>query len=88
MAKILLLNGKWKFKWFKPGEYLRISPKPYEESYDDYSWLDCRVPGDVHTYLLEHRLIEDPFLREMLRNVGGLKKLTGGLGKNSMFPKS
>ncbi|HDI75458.1 MAG TPA: glycoside hydrolase family 2 protein, partial [Thermoprotei archaeon] len=61
MAKILLLNGKWKFKWFKPGEYLRISPKPYEESYDDYSWLDCRVPGDVHTYLLEHRLIEDPF---------------------------
>jgi len=64
MAKVLLLNGKWKFKWFEPDEYWRLRKKPYEEDYDDSAWLECNVPGDVHTYLLEKGLIEDPFFEK------------------------
>ncbi|RAK12461.1 beta-mannosidase [Halanaerobium saccharolyticum] len=56
---IILINKKWKLKYFRPGEKndLEIaSPKTL-----DRFWMSADVPGDVHSTLIEHKVIDDPF---------------------------
>ena len=51
------LNGTWKLAWFEFGQALG----QHLPGFDDTSWLDAPVPGEVHHVLLEKGLIEDPF---------------------------
>jgi beta-mannosidase len=44
---------------FTPGEGVRQGA--HQEVYDDGSWLDVPIPGDVHSALIAARRIEDPF---------------------------
>ncbi|RCW55367.1 beta-mannosidase [Halanaerobium sp. ST460_2HS_T2] len=56
---VILINKGWKLKNFKVGEKndLEIaSPKTL-----DRFWMSAEVPGDVHSTLIEHKIIEDPF---------------------------
>jgi beta-mannosidase len=53
------LNGTWLMRDFDPGggeagDALASRP-------DEARWMQARVPGDVHSALLEARLIPDPF---------------------------
>lgn len=53
------LNGDWKLQGFDVGEVrdLEIASPDYV----DHFWMTAKVPGDVHSALKAHRLIEDPF---------------------------
>ncbi|MCL6518112.1 hypothetical protein, partial [Alicyclobacillus sp.] len=53
------LHNGWKIKGFAPGTFdpLVIA----HPDFDDGEWLAADVPGDVHTTLIRHGLIEHPF---------------------------
>ncbi|WP_246281440.1 beta-mannosidase [Saccharibacillus qingshengii] len=53
------LDGSWRIKDFAPGE------TPAQDNaaamLDDRYWMTGSVPGDVHSALIERRVIEDPY---------------------------
>ncbi|WEG13376.1 beta galactosidase jelly roll domain-containing protein [Pullulanibacillus sp. KACC 23026] len=53
------LNGNWKLQFFDVGAERDLEIASPE--YIDYFWMRAQVPGEVHSTLLKHRLIEDPF---------------------------
>lgn len=57
MKRVISLDGIWKLSWFEFGH----TEGQFREDYDDSTWLDAPVPGEVHEVLLRHGLIEDPF---------------------------
>ncbi|MCL6601099.1 MAG: glycoside hydrolase family 2 protein, partial [Alicyclobacillus macrosporangiidus] len=56
------LHDNWKIKGFQPGT---AHPSDVAiPNYDDQGWLPAEVPGDVHTTLIRHRVIEHPFFHD------------------------
>lgn len=54
------LNNDWKLQWFEPGEKMPLEvASPH---FIDHFWMDAHVPGDVHSALINKRIIEDPFI--------------------------
>jgi beta-mannosidase len=53
------LNKNWKMKHFDVGAARDLEVASPE--YIDYFWMTASVPGDVHSTLIERKLIEDPF---------------------------
>lgn len=53
------LNKNWKIKHFDVGAARDLEVAPTE--YIDYFWMTTAVPGDVHSTLIDRKLIEDPF---------------------------
>lgn len=53
------LNSNWKMRDFAVGEARALEVASPE--YIDYFWTTTKVPGDVHSTLIERKLIEDPF---------------------------
>jgi beta-mannosidase len=49
----------WKLGDFAPGEGVKAGAS--SETFDDRSWIDIPVPGDVHRALIAAGRIEDPF---------------------------
>lgn len=52
------LNDGWKLRCYEEGS---SHTKILQPDIEDGEWLDVEVPGDVHTTLLRHGIIEDPF---------------------------
>ncbi|WP_419881529.1 beta-mannosidase [Peribacillus sp. B-H-3] len=53
------LNDNWKIRQFDVG-----TPRDLEVAspeYIDYFWMTASVPGDVHSTLIDRKLIKDPF---------------------------
>ncbi|MDF2926018.1 MAG: glycoside hydrolase family 2 protein [Paenibacillaceae bacterium] len=53
------LNHLWKLQQFEPGE-----KRPLElaaPGLDDRFWISAKVPGDVHSALIERRIIDNPY---------------------------
>ncbi|PPA69143.1 beta-mannosidase [Jeotgalibacillus proteolyticus] len=56
----MITLSNWKLQSFDPG---RENPLTIAAvSYIDHFWMTAKVPGDVHSTLIEHKLIEDPFI--------------------------
>ncbi|WP_078378750.1 beta-mannosidase [Sutcliffiella halmapala] len=53
------INDNWKIKHFDVGTTPDLEVAAPE--YIDYFWMTATVPGDVHSNLIERKLIEDPF---------------------------
>ncbi|MEH7302188.1 beta-mannosidase [Neobacillus drentensis] len=53
------LNDNWKMKHFDLGAARDLEVASPE--YIDYFWMTTAVPGDVHSTLIERKLIDDPF---------------------------
>lgn len=53
------LHHNWKLNYFDIGAERDLEVA--SPDYIDYFWMSAHVPGDVHSTLLKHRLIEDPF---------------------------
>lgn len=53
------IQEHWKLRDFVIGESNDLEMAAPQ--YDDYFWMVAEVPGDVHSTLKEHGLIEDPF---------------------------
>ncbi|WP_067933930.1 beta-mannosidase [Alicyclobacillus kakegawensis] len=53
------INENWKMNWFDPGASNDV--KVANPDYDDRGWLNVDVPGDVHSTLIRHQVIEHPF---------------------------
>src|SRR5574342_816587 len=53
------LNKNWKIKHFDVGAARDLEVAAPE--YIDYFWMTASVPGDVHSTLIDRKLIEDPF---------------------------
>ncbi|MED1203392.1 beta-mannosidase [Heyndrickxia acidicola] len=53
------LNNNWKIRQFDVGTSRDLEVASPE--YIDYFWMTASVPGDVHSTLIERKLIEDPF---------------------------
>lgn len=53
------IQEHWKLRDFGIGETNDLEVAAPQ--YDDYFWMAAEVPGDVHSTLKEHGLIEDPF---------------------------
>jgi beta-mannosidase len=53
------LNENWKIKHFDVGAARDLEVASSE--YIDYFWMTASVPGDVHSTLIDRKLIEDPF---------------------------
>ncbi|MDR6121408.1 beta-mannosidase [Bacillus sp. SLBN-46] len=53
------LNDNWKMKHFDVGAARDLEVASPE--YIDYFWMTTAVPGDVHSTLIERKLIDDPF---------------------------
>ena len=53
------LNDNWKIRQFDVGAARDLEVASPE--YIDYFWMTAAVPGDVHSTLIERKLIEDPF---------------------------
>ena len=50
---------RWKLGDFAPGQ--GVTSEAFKERFDDGSWLDIPVPGDVHRALIAAGRIDDPF---------------------------
>jgi beta-mannosidase len=50
---------RWKLGWTDGPADLR--PHPAEEDFVDHFWLSVRVPGDVHSALIEAGLLDPPY---------------------------
>ncbi len=59
---MLPLDGTWKIADFDPGA--GVTAGAHAPGFDDASWIDAEVPGDVHTALLAAGRIEDPFVAQ------------------------
>lgn len=55
----LSLNGTWKMNWT---EYLQNTKQYASRDFDDTSWYDAAVPGDVHLDLMKVGVIPDPYI--------------------------
>ncbi|MFW5438205.1 beta-mannosidase [Paenibacillus apiarius] len=53
------LNENWKLRDFNIGEARDLEVA--SPDYIDYFWMTAKVPGDVHTTLIERGIIDDPF---------------------------
>lgn len=53
------INKDWRIHNFDVGQSRDLEVASTE--YIDYFWMKARVPGDVHSTLIEKRIIEDPF---------------------------
>ncbi|WP_371018552.1 beta-mannosidase [Pseudalkalibacillus sp. JSM 102089] len=54
------LSSEWKLQWFEAGEKNPLElAAPY---YIDHFWMTTAVPGDVHSTLIDKKLIKDPFI--------------------------
>lgn len=53
------LNKNWKMKHFDVGAMRDLEVASPE--FVDYFWMTTTVPGDVHSTLVDRKLIEDPF---------------------------
>ncbi|MEH7436847.1 glycoside hydrolase family 2 protein [Neobacillus drentensis] len=53
------LNDNWKMKHFDVGAARDLEVASPE--YIDYFWMTTAVPGDVHSTLIERKMIDDPF---------------------------
>ncbi|PFP28652.1 beta-mannosidase [Bacillus sp. AFS073361] len=53
------INDNWKIKHFDVGAARDLEVAAPE--YIDYFWMTASVPGDVHSTLIDRKLIEDPF---------------------------
>ncbi|WML29829.1 glycoside hydrolase family 2 protein [Neobacillus sp. OS1-32] len=53
------LNDNWKIRQFDVGAARDLEVASPE--YIDYFWMTTKVPGDVHSTLIEHKLIDAPF---------------------------
>ncbi|MBD2848369.1 glycoside hydrolase family 2 protein [Paenibacillus sp. IB182496] len=53
------LDGEWKLQGYEPG---KAPPEARMATLDDRFWMSAHVPGDVHTTLIRHRLIEHPYV--------------------------
>ncbi|MDU5146107.1 MAG: hypothetical protein E6230_28580 [Paenibacillus dendritiformis] len=75
------LNENWKLRHFNIGEARDLEAASPE--YIDYFWMTAKVPGDVHTTLIEKGIIEDPFYGHF-RNAAGSRRRCGGTGRRSI----
>lgn len=55
----MIIKEHWKLRDFRVGEAPDLEVA--SPLYDDYFWMGAEVPGDVHTTLIHHGLIDDPF---------------------------
>ncbi|MBE9914548.1 glycoside hydrolase family 2 protein [Paenibacillus donghaensis] len=55
----MIIKDHWKLRDFRIGEARDLEVA--SPLYDDYFWMSAEVPGDVHTTLIRHGLIDDPF---------------------------
>lgn len=55
----MLLNNNWKLKYFEPVEERDADIASVNTP--DRFWMSVKVPGDVHSTLLEHKIIDNPF---------------------------
>lgn len=55
----ILLNDQWKLQCFDENSI--NDKKIVEPSLNTEEWMPIKVPGDVHSTLLENGKIEDPF---------------------------
>lgn len=55
----MLLNNNWKLQYFEIGQVRDLDIASPE--YIDHFWMTAKVPGDVHSTLIEKKIIEDPF---------------------------
>jgi beta-mannosidase len=55
----LLINKNWKIQYFDVGQVSDLTIA--DPNYIDHFWMSAKVPGDVHSTLLEKKLIDDPF---------------------------
>jgi beta-mannosidase len=53
------LNDNWKIRQFDVGASRDLEVASPE--FIDYFWMTTKVPGDVHSTLIDRKLIEDPF---------------------------
>ncbi|OCA87843.1 beta-mannosidase [Bacillus sp. FJAT-27225] len=53
------LNDNWKIRHFNVGEVRDLEVA--SPDYIDYFWMTASVPGDVHSTLIDRKLIDDPF---------------------------
>lgn len=53
------ISDNWKLRDFKVGEAKDLEVASPE--YIDYFWMTTKVPGDVHSTLMEHGVIDNPF---------------------------
>jgi beta-mannosidase len=53
------LNDNWKIRQFDVGAARDLEVASPE--YIDYFWMTASVPGDVHSTLIQRKLIDDPF---------------------------
>lgn len=64
------LNQNWKFKVHTNS----VENAELPENIKSQEWLSATVPGTIHTDLLNHDLIADPFYRDNERNVQWVDK--------------
>ncbi|MGN7164824.1 beta-mannosidase [Paenibacillus cellulositrophicus] len=55
----MIIKDHWKLRDFREGEAKDLEVA--SPLYDDYFWMSAEVPGDVHTTLMRHGLIDHPF---------------------------
>ena len=65
------LSSGWRLGWLKEGE-----TKAAEPNFDDSSWIEVKVPSEVHLELLRHGLIEDPFFHDNLEKCLWIQKVS------------
>jgi beta-mannosidase len=58
-ATFMKLNDNWKIRQFDVGAARDLEVASPE--YIDYFWMAASVPGDVHSTLIQRKLIDDPF---------------------------
>ncbi|MBN2909461.1 glycoside hydrolase family 2 protein [Polycladomyces sp. WAk] len=54
------INQNWKIQWFEPGQANELEVA--DPDYIDHFWISAKVPGDVHSTLIEKKIIDDPFV--------------------------
>ncbi|RDE35652.1 glycoside hydrolase family 2 protein [Parageobacillus thermoglucosidasius] len=55
----MLINKNWKIQCFDVGQAKDLEIA--DPNYMDHFWISAKVPGDVHSILLEKNLLDDPF---------------------------
>ncbi|GAA0315789.1 glycoside hydrolase family 2 TIM barrel-domain containing protein [Bacillus carboniphilus] len=55
----MIIQDQWKLQYFNSGEKRALEVA--HPDFIDHFWMTAKVPGDVHSTLLEKGLIEDPF---------------------------
>lgn len=53
------LHDNWKIRDFNVGEMRDLEIA--SPDFIDYFWITAKVPGDVHSTLIERNIIENPF---------------------------